>query len=237
MTRTRLVVLAAVPLAILVFAAFALSQGQVPPSHSQVPPNTTPVDHMTWSGHFDLVQEIRERRADAKRAEAARAKADGDDTPSIAYLRATRAIWDDDRLRDAPAIADVGQELTRIHAYRHDSGRMHDACVEVLAVIDANRERWLAMATTEFLHEQMGRRLDTTNITICSRMQSGSNQGRPHIELAALERIIAMEANDHNRENYMMQRDDVRARMARGQHGPENPPNRWPTPKLPDDDR
>ncbi len=236
MPRQHRFVLAAIPLAVLAIAVFAASQGRAPRAQAQVPPNATPVDHMTWSGDFDLVEEIRELRADATRAEKARAEADGDDTPSIAYLRAVRAIWDDDRLRDAPAIADVGNELTRIHAYRHDYSRMHDACVEVLAVIDANRERWLAMATTEFLHEQMGRRLDTTIITICSRMQSGGNQGRPHIELAALERIIAMETNDHNRANFIMQRDDVRARMARGQHGPENPPNRWPTPKLPDDD-
>ncbi|OAB59807.1 hypothetical protein AY599_08895 [Leptolyngbya valderiana BDU 20041] len=243
MTRKHHFVLAAIPLAILAIAAFVAWRGlapatqtQAPRAQAQAPRPGTPADRMTWSGDFDLVEEIRQRRAEANRAEKARAEADGEDTPSIAYLRAVRAIWDDDRLRDAPAIAEVGLELTRIHAYRHDYGRMHDACVEVLAVIDANRERWLAMATTEFLREQMARHIDTTIITICSRMQSGSNQGRPHIELAALERIIAMETNEKNRENFIMQRDDVRARMARGQHGPENPPNRWPTPTLPDDD-
>lgn len=221
MTRTRPSVLAAIPLSILAIAAFAASQGRAPMTQAQVPPNATPVDLLTWSGHFDLVEEIRRRRAEANRAEKARAQADGDDTPSIAYLRAVRAIWDDDRLRDAPAIADVGNELTRIHAYRHDYDRMYDAGVEVLAVIDANRERWLAMATTEFLREQMARHIDTTTITICSRMQSGGSQGRPHIELAALERIIAMETNENNRANFIMQRDDVRARMAAGRYGPE----------------
>lgn len=230
MSRTRLFVLAAAPVAVLAIAAFVVSQGQAPSAQAQVPPNATPVDRMTWSGDFDLVEEIRQLQADATRAEKARAEADGDETPSVAYLRAVRAIWDDDRLRDAPAIADVGNELTRIHAYRHDYGRMHDACVEVLAVIDANRERWLAMATTEFLREQMARHIDTTIITICSRMQSGGNQGRPHIELAALERIIAMETNEKNRENFIMQRDDVRYRMSIGLHGPEDPPEQWRIP-------
>ena len=214
MTRTVLAVFTATTLSALTLVALADSQNQ--PTL-----DVKPIDHMTWSGHFDLVAEIRQRRADAKRAEAVRAEADGDNTPSIAYLRATRAIWDDDRLRDAPAIVEAGKDLLHIHAYRHDHQRRLDTSVEILAVIDANRERWLAMVETDFLHEQMTNRIDTDITTILSGMQGGGGVGRPEIELAALECLIPMARSEASRENLKVQREQLREQMAAGLYGPQ----------------
>ena len=221
MPRSTLLVVGAAAFAAAAFAAIASSQDQAHPARNQPTLDATPVDHMTWEGHFDLVQEIQRRLTEAKEAELARVRAGGDEAPSIAYLRAIRAIWEDDRLREAPRIVDVGKDILGFHASRHDTQRMLDASVEVLAVIDANRERWLALADSDYLHKHMVSRIDINTTTILSGMQSGSRHGRPHLELAALDRLIAMESDANVRENLIEQRDDLRERMAAGAFGPE----------------
>jgi alkanesulfonate monooxygenase SsuD/methylene tetrahydromethanopterin reductase-like flavin-dependent oxidoreductase (luciferase family) len=141
-----------------------------------------------------------------------------------------REIWDDDRLRDTPWIIQAGKDILEIHAYRHDHQRRLDTSVEILAVIDANRDRWLAMADSDVTRERMAEHIDGQMMTILSGMQGAYNAGRPQLTLAALERMIAMETDDKKRENFIKQRDDRRKRMAIGLHGPEEPPERWRLP-------
>ncbi|NRA58845.1 MAG: hypothetical protein HRU13_12090 [Phycisphaerales bacterium] len=233
MTRPRLLALAAIPLALGAAASMAPSQHQAP----RAPQAATQYDHVGWSGPISLVNEIQRRRADAKEAELERAKADGDETPSVTYLRASRAIWEDDRLRDAPSIIEAGKDILNIHRYRHDQQRRLDMCVEILAVIDANRERWLAMVGTASVRERMAERIDGQTITILSGMQGAGNLGRPHIQMAALERLIALAPDAQARENFIMQRDDLRYRMKLGLFGPEDPPEQWRIPPRDERDR
>lgn len=230
MTRTRLFVLTAVPLAILAIAAFVASRGQAPTTQAQAPRAATPTDYVISSGSVALQMEIEQLRTEAKEAEAARAKADGDDTPSVAYLRAMRDIWEDDRLRNTPWIIQAGKDVLNIHRYRYDHQRRLDTCVEILAVIDANRDSWLAMADSDMIREQMAEHIDGQTMTILSGMQGAYNLGRPQLSLAALERVIALETDEKKRENFIKQRDDMQERIAIGLHGPEQPPAEWRIP-------
>lgn len=223
MPRTPRFVLASAMLATLALTTLA-------PSQDAAPGGGQPVDFISPLGSVALQQEIQRLRTEAKGAEAKRAKADGDDTPSVAYLRAVREIWDDDRLRDTPWIIEAGKDILNIHRYRYDHQRRLDTSVEILAVIDANRERWLAMVDTKSTREQMAQHIDGQIITILSGMQGAANAGRPEIELAALERLIAMATDDKIRENLIAQRDHRRDRMAMGLHGPEEPPAQWRIP-------
>lgn len=237
MTRKRLAVLAAIPLAVLAIAAFVASQSRAPTAQSQAPraqtqapQAATPADFVSSSGSVALQLEIERLRAQAKEAEAARAQADGDETPSVAYLRASRAIWEDDRLRDTPWIIQAGKDILNVHRYRHDHQRRLDTSVEILAVIDANRQRWLSTADSVATRERMAEHIDGQMMTILSGMQGAYNVGRPQLTLAALERIIAIETDDKKRENFIKQRDDRRKRMAIGLYGPEEPPTEWRLP-------
>ncbi|MGD1916175.1 MAG: hypothetical protein ACFCBV_08305 [Phycisphaerales bacterium] len=230
MPRPREPAPAAIPLALGAAASMA-------PSQHQSPQATTQYDHVGSSGPSSLVNDIQRRRAAAKEAELERAKADGDETPSIAYLRMSRAIWEDDRLRDAPFIIQAGQDILDIHRYRHDQQRRLDMCVEILAVIDANRERWLAIVGTESVRERMAEHIDGQARTILSGMQGAGNLGRPHIQMAALERLIALAPDAQARENFIMQRDDLRYRMKLGLFGPEDPPEQWRIPPRDTRDR
>ncbi|MEQ8316444.1 MAG: hypothetical protein RIE77_11260 [Phycisphaerales bacterium] len=189
-----------------------------------------PPRHMSPDGDLGLVVDLRRRLGHVLGAEVSRARSEGDATPSITYLRAMRELWEDDRLRDAPAIIEAGRKIIEIHTQRHDHQRRLDASVEVLAVIDANRDRWLAMAGTGSMRERMAEAIESHVRMILSGMQSGSQHGRPHLELAALERLIAMETDDKKRENFIAQRDDVRYRMSIGLFGPEDPPEHWRIP-------
>jgi hypothetical protein len=200
------------------------------PSQTVGPGNRQPADFVSSSGSVALQLDIQRRRAAAKEAELERARADGDETPSVAYLRASRAIWDDDRLRDTPWIIQVGKDILNIHRYRYDHQRRLDTCVEIMAVIDANRERWLAMADSDTIREQMAEHIDGQMMTILSGMQGAHNLGRPQLTLAALERMIALETDEKKRENFIKQREDRRKRMALGLHGPEDPPAEWRLP-------
>lgn len=200
------------------------------PSQNAAPTNPQPADFVTSSGSVALQLEIQRLRAQAKEAELERARADGDETPSVAYLRASRAIWEDDRLRDTPWIIQAGKDILNVHRYRHDHQRRLDTSVEILAVIDANRQRWLSTADSVATRERMAEHIDGQMMTILSGMQGAYNVGRPQLTLAALERIIAIETDDKKRENFIKQRDDRRKRMAIGLYGPEEPPTEWRLP-------
>jgi len=223
MPPTPRFVLASAMLATLAFTTLA-------PSQTAAPTNPQPADFVSSSGSVALQLEIQRRRAEAKEAELERARADGDETPSVAYLRATRAIWDDDRLRDTPWIIQVGKDILHIHRYRDDHQRRLDTSVEIMAVIDANRQRWLATADSEATRERMVEHIDGQMMTILSGMQGAYNVGRPQLTLAALERMIAIEADEKKRENFIAQRDHMRKRIAIGLHGPEEPPAEWRLP-------
>lgn len=217
MSRTRTAML--VP-ALVVLAAIA-SAGS---SQDARTPADRPAGHRSPDGDPMLVIDIRRRLGEIIGTEVRRARASGDQTHSVVYLRSMRELWEDDRLRDAPAIIEAGRKIIDIHTSRDDHQRRLDASVEVLAVIDAHRDRWLAMTGDQSMHQRMAGKIDGHVTSILSGMQSGSQHGRPHIELAALERIIALETNDHNRANFIDQRDSLRKRMAAGLYGPDEPP-------------
>lgn len=165
--------------------------------------------------------ELSWRRTLAEWREQLRAEQDGDDTPSAAYLRELRAIWEDDRLRSLHEILGVGQKIIKAHAYRHDHQRRLDASVEVLGLLDLYRERWLEDPGPTKPRELLERDLDATATTILSGLQSAANSGRPALQLMALDRLIAMATSEASRENLEKQRDDLRERMAAGRYGPE----------------
>ncbi|MFI4915039.1 MAG: hypothetical protein ACIAS6_00855 [Phycisphaerales bacterium JB060] len=175
-------------------------------------------------GAADAMEPRRElslRRTLAEWREQHRVESEGDDTPSVAYLRELRAIWQDERLRSEPDILGVGQKIIKAHAYRHDHGRRLDASVEVLGVLDLHRQRWLEDPGRTTPREWVERDLDATATTILSGLQSAANSGRPALQLMALDRLIAMATSETSRENLEQQRDDLRERMAAGRYGPE----------------
>jgi tetratricopeptide (TPR) repeat protein len=175
-------------------------------------------------GAADAMEPRRElslRRTLAEWREQLRAQREGDDTPSVDYLRELRAIWEDDRLRGEPDILVVGQRIIKAHAYRHDHQRRLDASVEVLGVLDLYRERWLDAPARTKPRAWVERDVDDMARTVLSGLQSAANSGRPALQLMALDRLIAMATSEASRENLELQRDDLRERMAAGRYGPE----------------
>ncbi len=169
----------------------------------------------------ELEFELGKRRVLAEWREELRAQREGDDTPSIAYLRELRAIWQDERFRSSPDILVVGQRIIKAHAYRHDHQRRMDASIEVLGVLDLYRERWLEDPAWSRPHAQLERDLHDTARTVLSGLQGAAKFDRPALQMMALDRLIAMASDDKFRENLEMQRDWLREAMAAGQHGPE----------------
>ncbi len=169
----------------------------------------------------ELEFELGRRRTLAEWREQLRAQHEGDDTPSVAYLRELRAIWQDERFRSSPDILVVGQRIIKAHAYRHDQQRRLDASVEVLGVLDLYRDRWLDDPSSVWPRARLERRMDDMARTILSGLQGAANSGRPALQLMALDRLIAMATDAQLRENLEMQRESLRERMAAGRYGPE----------------